>query len=65
MYSVSLVLIILSLQDFETCVLSGDRECRYIEGEFRESIGDHRRQTLFFCGHEPECMLVLYYRYLS
>ncbi|XP_026325168.1 heparan sulfate 2-O-sulfotransferase pipe isoform X2 [Hyposmocoma kahamanoa] len=43
-------------KDFETCVLSGDRECRYIEGEFRESIGDHRRQTLFFCGHEPECI---------
>ncbi|XP_068618451.1 heparan sulfate 2-O-sulfotransferase pipe [Battus philenor] len=42
-------------KDFETCVLSGDRECRYIEGETHEGIGDHRRQTLFFCGHEPQC----------
>ncbi|VVD03195.1 unnamed protein product [Leptidea sinapis] len=42
-------------KDFETCVLSGDRECRYQEGETHEGIGDHRRQTLFFCGHEPQC----------
>lgn len=42
-------------KDFETCVLSGDRECRYVEGETHEGIGDHRRQTLFFCGHEPSC----------
>ncbi|XP_032520680.1 heparan sulfate 2-O-sulfotransferase pipe isoform X1 [Danaus plexippus] len=42
-------------KDFETCVLSGDRECRYLEGETHEGIGDHRRQTLFFCGHEPQC----------
>ncbi|CAG9088257.1 unnamed protein product [Plutella xylostella] len=42
-------------KDFETCVLSGDRECRYVQGETHEGIGDHRRQTLFFCGHEPEC----------
>ncbi|KAF4524820.1 hypothetical protein B566_EDAN013980, partial [Ephemera danica] len=39
-------------KDFETCVLRGDRECRYIEGETREGIGDHRRQSLFFCGHD-------------
>ncbi|XP_035445554.2 heparan sulfate 2-O-sulfotransferase pipe [Spodoptera frugiperda] len=43
-------------KDFETCVLSGDRECRYIEGQTHEGIGDHRRQTLFFCGHDPQCM---------
>nr|XP_034831326.1 heparan sulfate 2-O-sulfotransferase pipe [Maniola hyperantus] len=42
-------------KDFETCVLSGDRECRYLEGETHEGIGDHRRQTLFFCGHDPQC----------
>lgn len=42
-------------QNFETCVLSGDRECRYVEGETHEGIGDHRRQTLFFCGHEAQC----------
>ena len=42
-------------QDFETCVLRGDRECQYLEGETREGIGDHRRQSLFFCGHGDAC----------
>ncbi|XP_073975569.1 heparan sulfate 2-O-sulfotransferase pipe [Rhodnius prolixus] len=42
-------------KDFETCVLRGDRECQYLEGETREGIGDHRRQTLFFCGHAEQC----------
>lgn len=42
-------------KDFETCVLSGDPECVYTQGAQREGIGDHRRQTLFFCGHEPDC----------
>lgn len=42
-------------KDFETCVLQGDRECRYLEGESHEGIGDHRRQSLFFCGHSDFC----------
>lgn len=42
-------------KDFETCVLTSDPECVYNQGVRREGIGDHRRQTLFFCGHEPEC----------
>lgn len=42
-------------KDFETCVLRGDRECRYLEGETHEGIGDHRRQSLFFCGHSDFC----------
>ncbi|XP_071057470.1 heparan sulfate 2-O-sulfotransferase pipe isoform X2 [Onthophagus taurus] len=42
-------------KDFEHCVLSGDRECRYIKGETREGIGDHRRQSMFFCGHHEDC----------
>ncbi|XP_015435733.1 PREDICTED: heparan sulfate 2-O-sulfotransferase pipe [Dufourea novaeangliae] len=33
-------------KDFESCVLKADRECRYLEGEIHEGIGDHRRQTL-------------------
>lgn len=45
-------------KDFESCVLNGDRECRYIEGEYHEGIGDHRRQTLFFCGHSEKCTYV-------
>ncbi|XP_057652559.1 heparan sulfate 2-O-sulfotransferase pipe isoform X1 [Diorhabda carinulata] len=43
-------------KDFEECVLSGDRECKYLRGEIREGIGDHRRQSMFFCGHHPECL---------
>ncbi|XP_028134157.1 heparan sulfate 2-O-sulfotransferase pipe [Diabrotica virgifera virgifera] len=43
-------------KDFEECVLSGDRECRYLRGEIREGIGDHRRQSMFFCGHHPDCL---------
>lgn len=42
-------------KDFETCVMRGDRECTYNYGETHEGIGDHRRQSLFFCGHDQEC----------
>ncbi|KAI9581444.1 hypothetical protein GQX74_012769 [Glossina fuscipes] len=42
-------------KDFETCVLSGDQECTYTQGVSVEGIGDHRRQSLFFCGHAYEC----------
>ncbi|KAG5309400.1 PIPE sulfotransferase, partial [Acromyrmex insinuator] len=42
-------------KDFESCVLKDDRECRYLQGEIHEGIGDHRRQTLFFCGHSEKC----------
>uniref|UniRef100_A0A8D9B2P0 Heparan sulfate 2-O-sulfotransferase pipe n=1 Tax=Cacopsylla melanoneura TaxID=428564 RepID=A0A8D9B2P0_9HEMI len=43
-------------KDFESCVLRGDRECSYLSGETREGIGDHRRQSLFFCGHDESCL---------
>ncbi|SPP76576.1 blast:Heparan sulfate 2-O-sulfotransferase pipe [Drosophila guanche] len=42
-------------KDFETCVTSGDQECTYTQGVTVEGIGDHRRQSLFFCGHDYEC----------
>lgn len=45
-------------KDFESCVLSGDPECVYTQGAQHEGIGDHRRQTLFFCGHETDCTYV-------
>ena len=51
------------LQDFETCVLQGDRECKYMEGESHEGIGDHRRQSLFFCGHSDFCTYVKYHEF--
>ncbi|XP_061498527.1 heparan sulfate 2-O-sulfotransferase pipe [Anopheles gambiae] len=43
-------------KDFETCVLQGDPECTYSQNAVHEGIGDHRRQTLFFCGHGEECL---------
>ncbi|XP_054732194.1 heparan sulfate 2-O-sulfotransferase pipe-like [Anastrepha obliqua] len=43
--------------EFDQCVLTGDRACTYIEGSGLERVGDHRRQILFFCGHnERKCM---------
>ncbi|KAF0296222.1 Heparan sulfate 2-O-sulfotransferase pipe [Amphibalanus amphitrite] len=37
------------------CVLSNDWECRYIEGDKKDRVGDHRRMTGFFCGMEEDC----------
>ena len=39
-------------KDFETCVETNDRECRYIPGAKKDGFGDHRRQTMFFCGQK-------------
>ncbi|XP_017137592.1 heparan sulfate 2-O-sulfotransferase pipe-like isoform X2 [Drosophila miranda] len=38
--------------EYDQCVLSGEKVCTYIEGSLLEHVGDHRRQTLFFCGHD-------------
>jgi len=42
-------------KDFETCVRSNDPECRYLQAVKRDGFGDHRRQTMFFCGHSNDC----------
>ena len=42
-------------QDFESCVKYHDPECRYIPGLKHDGFGDHRRQTMFFCGHRDDC----------
>lgn len=42
-------------KNFEACVLSGDLECTYLQGKMNDGIGDHRRQSLFFCGHASDC----------
>jgi hypothetical protein len=34
---------------------TNDPECRYIPGLKKDGFGDHRRQTMFFCGHEDDC----------
>ncbi|CAG7835447.1 unnamed protein product [Allacma fusca] len=43
-------------KDFELCVRSGDRECLFIPGEYHDGVGDHRRQAMFFCGHDERCV---------
>ena len=45
-------------QDFESCVKYHDPECRYIPGLKHDGFGDHRRQTMFFCGHRDDCTWV-------
>lgn len=43
-------------KSFETCVLQHHEECTFTQGE-EHSLGDHRRQMLFFCGQNRElCM---------
>jgi len=39
--------------DFETCVLANNSECNYPEGD--TALRDHRRQSIFLCGHDDEC----------
>ncbi|XP_055912370.1 heparan sulfate 2-O-sulfotransferase pipe isoform X5 [Eupeodes corollae] len=36
--------------DFDTCVKTGDIHCQFPQEEKTNLAGDHRRQTLFFCG---------------
>lgn len=43
-------------KDYETCVRTRDPECRYLPGDRRDGFGDHRRQTMFFCGHDESCV---------
>lgn len=43
--------------EFDQCVMAKDKVCTFIEGSGLERVGDHRRQTLFFCGHNAKkCM---------
>jgi len=42
-------------KDYETCVTTNDPECRYRQAHKRDGFGDHRRQTMFFCGHSDDC----------
>lgn len=44
-------------KDFDTCVLTGDPECQYVEGSNVLANTDHRSQMMAFCGHEPVCAM--------
>merc|ERR1712001_587479 len=42
-------------KDFDTCVRTFNQECQYVPGLRHDGFGDHRRQTMFFCGHKEDC----------
>ncbi|XP_075160319.1 heparan sulfate 2-O-sulfotransferase pipe isoform X1 [Haematobia irritans] len=43
--------------DLDTCVRTGDIHCQFNQMEIKNPAGDHRRQTLFFCGQNRKlCM---------
>merc|ERR1712183_526681 len=41
---------------FDSCVADPhDMECKYPQGSFG-GFEDHRRQSIFFCGHHQDCV---------
>ncbi|XP_012158160.1 heparan sulfate 2-O-sulfotransferase pipe-like [Ceratitis capitata] len=43
-------------KDFNECVRSGDPECQYVPFTYIDYIGNFKRQSLFFCGHNLDCL---------
>ncbi|XP_075160324.1 heparan sulfate 2-O-sulfotransferase pipe isoform X6 [Haematobia irritans] len=43
-------------KNFNQCVRSGDPECQYVPYSVIDSEGNHKRQSLFFCGHDQDCL---------
>lgn len=37
-------------QDLDTCIKTRSKYCQFEQDEVLNPVGDHRRQTLFFCG---------------
>uniref|UniRef100_A0A6P4F837 Heparan sulfate 2-O-sulfotransferase pipe n=2 Tax=Drosophila rhopaloa TaxID=1041015 RepID=A0A6P4F837_DRORH len=43
--------------DLDTCVRNQDPHCTFTQMQIKNPVGDHRRQTLFFCGmNQKLCM---------
>ncbi|XP_039230710.1 heparan sulfate 2-O-sulfotransferase pipe isoform X5 [Drosophila yakuba] len=43
--------------DLDTCVRNHDPHCTFTQMQVKNPVGDHRRQTLFFCGmNQKLCM---------
>lgn len=43
-------------KNYNDCVRSGDPECQYVPGSVIEAEGNYKRQSLFFCGHDRQCL---------
>lgn len=43
-------------KSFNDCVRNGDPECQYIPLSVNDAVGNYKRQSLFFCGHNEDCL---------
>ncbi|KAH8332234.1 hypothetical protein KR074_011244 [Drosophila pseudoananassae] len=43
-------------KSYNQCVRNGDPECQYIPLSVRDEVPNFKRQTIFFCGHDPDCL---------
>ncbi|XP_037933842.1 heparan sulfate 2-O-sulfotransferase pipe isoform X2 [Teleopsis dalmanni] len=43
-------------KDFNKCVRSGDPECQYVPFTINEYSGNFKRQSIFCCGHNKDCL---------
>ncbi|XP_017072088.1 heparan sulfate 2-O-sulfotransferase pipe-like [Drosophila eugracilis] len=43
-------------QSFNECVRNRDPECLFIQYSLQDYIQDFKRQSLYFCGNDPDCL---------
>ncbi|XP_017137595.1 heparan sulfate 2-O-sulfotransferase pipe-like isoform X6 [Drosophila miranda] len=43
-------------KSYNQCVRSGDPECQYVPESIKDTVGDYKRQSLFYCGNNRECL---------
>lgn len=43
-------------KSFNDCVRTGDPECQYTPLSVHDHVGNYKRQSLFFCGHNNDCL---------
>lgn len=43
-------------KNFNDCVRNGDPECSFVQMQVKDPNLDFRRQSLFYCGHNPDCL---------
>ncbi|XP_030387993.1 heparan sulfate 2-O-sulfotransferase pipe-like [Scaptodrosophila lebanonensis] len=43
-------------KSYNSCVRSGDKECQYVPLSVTDTEGNYKRQSIFFCGHSPDCL---------
>ncbi|XP_039230708.1 heparan sulfate 2-O-sulfotransferase pipe isoform X3 [Drosophila yakuba] len=43
-------------KSYNDCVRTGDPECQYVPLAVRDVEGNFKRQSIFFCGHDQDCL---------